>query len=36
MITTIKSISKEEIQDLAVNYLDPNSMLSIVVGKKTE
>lgn len=32
-INTIKSVTTEEIQDLAVKYLDPNSMISVVVGE---
>jgi zinc protease len=32
-LRTIKSITVEEIQDLAVKYLEPNSLLSVVVGK---
>jgi len=33
-IQTIKTITIEEIQDLAVKYLDPASMVSVVVGEK--
>jgi zinc protease len=33
-LRTIKSITVEEIQDLAVKYLEPDSMISVVVGKK--
>jgi predicted Zn-dependent peptidase len=33
-IHTIKSITTDEILDLAVKYLDPGSMVSVVVGEK--
>lgn len=33
-VETLKSVRIEEIQDLAVKYLDPNTMISVVVGKK--
>ncbi|MBE0640328.1 MAG: hypothetical protein IH598_17585, partial [Bacteroidales bacterium] len=32
-IATIKTITTEEIQDLAVKYLDPCTMLTVIVGK---
>lgn len=33
-LNTIKTITKEEIQDLAVKYLEPETMISVVAGKK--
>lgn len=33
-LETIKTITTEEIQDLAVKYLDPDSMLCVLAGKK--
>lgn len=33
-VTTIKNITPEEIQRLAVNYLHPDSLIKLIVGKK--
>ncbi len=35
-LETIKTVTIEEIQDLAVKYLDPNTMLSVVVGSNNK